>query len=237
MGLDMNVAAKPREGFEEEFNLLWVQYWTASGAMPDPELQKKSFLGRLLHRAPQVDTEQIAARIGEISVPAYASIGAPVVGVDEAASLWVRQQFEAGHLAFPTLEAALSEMQGYHSVEALPPGDAFPLYSNGGLYEGADRTSFRGQFLEDCVPVIGKPLLKQAWNPMLAHEFRDWGSEMQQAAARFASSEGVTEILSPDSALPQEDATEAERMAHIVGSAARWALWWSQRGHGMEPFF
>ena len=39
-----------------------------------------------------------------------------------------------------------------------------PKYSHGGLYEGADETSFHGALLNDCRDVLSKDLLNEAWN-------------------------------------------------------------------------
>jgi hypothetical protein len=57
----------------------------------------------------------------------------------------------------------LREFHGYY-VLRLVQCDGVPRYSNGGLYEGADETSFRGDFLKDCADVLGQDLLNDAWN-------------------------------------------------------------------------
>ena len=105
------------------------------------------------------------ARFQEISIPGYARIGAPRVGQDRTANEWI---LDARKPRTPEEAAAvLKGSEGYYAVR-LVKRDGLPEYSHGDLYEGADATSFRGAFLNDCPDVLSAGLLNDAWN----HKFR-----------------------------------------------------------------
>ena len=124
MGLELIVEGSPKPGHEHE----WRQ------------LLERSFADEKLSKA-QV------ARFQEISIPGYARIGAPRVGYDNAANQWILEARNAK--THKEVAAALQEFEGYYVVR-LVECDGVPRYSHGGLYEGADETSFRGAFLNDC---------------------------------------------------------------------------------------
>jgi hypothetical protein len=56
------------------------------------------------------------------------------------------------------------------------------MHSNGGLYEGADETSFRGAFLNDCQDVLNTALLKDAWNHKFPEQAVEYGKRLLEAA-------------------------------------------------------
>jgi hypothetical protein len=234
LGLDLNPLAKPIPGHEAEFAEVWRRYQLAEGRIKDPA---KGFLSRFFSGAKRGDAEALAARIAEISVPHYEAVGAPVVGEDEAADRWLRERFAAGDMpAFRSLEEAVVAMEGYHALEALPDCDGFPVYTNANAYEGVDRASFRGSFLKSCEPVLGEELINRAWEPMLAADLARWGAALGERARAFAARDGVETVIGRrEIAFAGED--DPATQAHIADSAARWALWWSARGHGSEPYF
>ena len=102
-------------------------------------------------------------------------------------------------------------------------------------YDGVDRTSFRGKFLELCDEIIGQDLLNAAWSSMLAEELAEWGDALAEAVEAYAKAHNVTGVLGRPSVEFEEDT--AQTKAHIVDSAARWARFWSRRGHGSEAYF
>ena len=87
----------------------------------------------------------------------------------------------------------LKEFEGYYVVR-LVKCDGVPTYSHGGLYEGADETSFRGAFLNDCRDVLSKALLKEAWNHKLPEEAVAYGKRLL-AAADTAEASGRVPML------------------------------------------
>jgi hypothetical protein len=121
MGLDLVVEGCAKPGHEDEWR----------------SLLKRSFADEQL-------SEGEIARFQQISIPGYERIGAPRVGQDRAANEWILQ---ARKPQTPEEAAAvLKQFEGYYVVR-LVDCDGVPKYSNSGLYEGADETSFRGAFL------------------------------------------------------------------------------------------
>lgn len=109
MGLDLILEGSARAGYEAEW-LRLVERSFANSATPDGELSDAEF-----------------ARFDEISIPAYARIGAPRVGTDAEADAWI---IEAKRAQTPEDAAiVLREFDGYH-VLRLCKCDGIPAYSN-----------------------------------------------------------------------------------------------------------
>src|ERR1041385_349164 len=156
MGLDLVVEGCPKPGHERE----WRQ------------LLKRSFADEELSNSE-------VARFRQITIPAYERIGAPRVGYDDAANQWILQAQKV-----KTAEEAasvLKEFAGYYVVR-LVECDGVPKYSSGGLYEGADETSFRGALLNDCRNVLSKHLLKDAWKHKFPEDAVAYGRLLLLAA-------------------------------------------------------
>ena len=233
MGLDMNPMAAPMPGFEAEFGALLRQL---PGRTPPP---RSNLLDRLLGRDQQhPDRETLITRFNEISVPPFSNLDAPIAGRDNEADDWIMARFSEGRFGETDASAneAISAMAGRHMIEALPDCDGFPVYSNGGLYEGVDRTSFRGSFLNDCQDCLSQEQMERAWVHMSAEELSAYASELSQSSARFARARGVEKVLGQREPPDAEENNDAAQ-AHIVDSLARWASFWSAKGHGSEPFF
>lgn len=79
------------------------------------------------------------------------------------------------------IAAVLKEFDGYYAVRLIKC-DGEPEYSNGGLHDGADETSFRGSFLNDCQDVLSKGLLSKAWNHKFPQEAVAYGKALLAAA-------------------------------------------------------
>lgn len=71
---------------------------------------------------------------------------------------------------------------------------------------------------------------------MLAHELHEYGLLLLDGAREYAAAQQVEHVehlrMPPDS-----DETSAESRVHIVFAAAKWCLFWAERGHGLEPWF
>lgn len=126
--------------------------------------------------------------IKEISVPGYQRIGRPQVGRDSAANQWILDARKAN--TPEQIAALLKEYDGYYVVR-LAKCDGAPQYSRGGLYVGADDTSFRGAFLNDCRDVLSEALLRDAWNHKFPEEAVANGKRLL-AAADAAEGSGRT---------------------------------------------
>jgi hypothetical protein len=212
MGLDWNPLARPKPGTELEFERIVKTDLDKIGAS---------------------EREAMMARFHEITEPPYATLGAPRVGFDAAADDWLREQLrEQGREA--EFAAAAADMRGYYVLDLVPDSPGLPVYTSGG-YDGVDRYTFRGKFLDDAQRIIGKQLYERAWDLMTATELAAYGQALLDAGRQFAR-EHKLEALEQQREAPAEIGSDASGV-HIVFSAAQWCLWWSARGHGLEPYW
>jgi len=122
----------------------------------------------------------------------------------------------------------------------LPESDGLPAYSNWGLGSYWERWSFRAQFLDNsCEDVLGQTLLAEAWLHHLPDQLADYGKRLMNCARAYARIHNVSHILtarwfSAKEEAMGEDSTSPLHKAHVIASAARWAAFWSSRGHGMN---
>jgi hypothetical protein len=215
VGLDLVVEGCAKLGYEKE----WRQ------------LLERSFADEEL-------SEAEVAQFKEISVPGYQRIGAPQVGRDSAANQWI---LDARKPSTPEeVAAVLKEFDGYY-VLRLVKCDGVPTCSHGGLYEGADETSFRGAFLNDCQDVLSKALLKEAWNHKFPEQAVAYGKRLL-AAADAAEASG--KVPTPGHTLLSRLGLSKERepvpiadQLDIVRSAGRWFVFWGERGHPVRAWF
>ncbi|HLQ50296.1 MAG TPA: hypothetical protein VK129_02285 [Terriglobales bacterium] len=215
MGLDLIVEGCAKPGYERE----WRQ------------LLERSFADKEL-------SEAEVARFGEICVPGYERIGAPRVGCDSAANQWI---VEARNAKTPDeVAAVLKEFKGYYVVR-LVECDGAPKYSNGGLYEGADETSFRGAFLNNCQDVLSKGLLNEAWNHKFPEQAVAYGKALLAAAAAAETAGRVPKqrrtLLSRLGLAKDPKPVAMEEQIDIVRDAGRWFVFWGERGHPIRAWF
>src|SRR5579863_9701685 len=166
MGLDLTVEACAKPGHEQEWR----------------HLLERSFADEEL-------SEAELAQFQAISIPGYEHIGAPRVGSDDAANDWILRARKAETPEEAT--AVLKEFEGYYVVR-LVECDGVPKYSSGGLYEGADETSFRGAFLKDCEDVLNKDLLNDAWNHKFPEGAVAYGKALLAAAEAREAAGGTS---------------------------------------------
>lgn len=215
MGLDLTVEGCAKPGYEQEWR----------------HLLERSFADEEL-------SEAEVARFQAISIPGYQRIDAPQVGFDDAANEWI---LKARNPKTPEEAiAVLKEFEGYHVVR-LVECDGVQKYSNGGLYAGADETSFRGSFLDDCKDVLSKDLLNQAWDHKFPEDAVAYGKVLL-AAAEAAERTGRTPkrrrtlLARLGMAKEQEPVAIAEQL-DIVRAAGRWFVFWGERGHAIRAWF
>lgn len=215
MGLDLVVEGCAKPGYEKEWR----------------RLLERSFADEEL-------SEAEVARFKEISVPGYQRIGAPQVGRNSAANQWILDARKAN--TPEEVAAVLKEFDGYYVVR-LVKCDGVPMYSHGGLYEGADETSFRGAFLNDCQDVLSKALLKEAWNHKFPEQAVAYGKELF-AAADAAEAPGRAPIrrrtlLSRLRLAKESEPVPIADQLDIVRMAGRWFTFWGERGHAIRAWF
>jgi hypothetical protein len=217
MGLDWHPLGKPKPGREAEFDKLYKKILYA---FRDPEALWK--------------------KLQELAVSPYETLRAPRVGFDADADRWSAERFSKR----PEKQLSVSECEwgqmfhGYYVLDLVLPNDGIPIYSNGGAGGYCEAFSFRAQFLKDCRDVLGEDLLGEGWVHHTAVELKDYGTRLRACVASFADRAGVTEVLGrrdrPDWL---SDWEHPASKAHIMDSAARWCLFWSERGHGLIADF
>jgi hypothetical protein len=214
MGLDLIVEGCAKPGHEDEWR----------------RLLKRPF-------ADEEPSESEIARFREISIPGYERIGAPRVGYDSAADEWI---LEARKAKTPEeIAAVLKEFAGYYVVR-LVECDGVPKHSHGGLYEGADETSFRGAFLEDCEDVVNPNLLEEAWEHKFPEEAVAYGKALlasAEAAERAGRAPRRRSLLARLGWTKEREPMPITDQLDIARAAARWFIFWGERGHAIRAWF
>ena len=214
MGLDLTVEGCARLGHEQEWH----------------DLLARSFADEEL-------ADAHVKRFQQISIPGYERLGAPRVGYDDVANEWILKARNA-----KTLEEAatvLKEFEGYYVVR-LVECDGVPRYSSGGLYEGADETSFRGAFLKSCKDVLRKDLLRKAWNHKFPEEAVAYGEALLAAADAAEAGRGAKRrrtLFAQLGLVKEAEPVTMEEQLDIVRAAGRWFIFWGKRGHPIRACF
>jgi hypothetical protein len=202
-------------------------------AIPGHEAEWESIIRRFFSEE-ELSEDEIE-RFQSISLPAYATLGAPRVGSDAAADDWIADRM-ADRMS---REQAIAEYNGYYAL-ALIESDGLPKFTNSGLYEGVDDTSFRGKFLESCTMVLRKGLIEEAWNHRMPEEAVAYGKSL--LAAVTDARNGNTLIPRKPSMLrsffgsPPEIIPLDEQL-DIVETAGRWFIFWGSRGHPIRAYY
>lgn len=213
MGLDLVVEGCAKPGYESE----WRQ------------LLQRAFADSQLSEAEIV-------RFNDISIPGFERIGAPRVGFDATADAWI---IDARKARTPEdVAKALKDFHGY-CVVRLVKCDGVPGYSNGGLYDGVDETSFRGEFLKNCMNVIDEPLLDTAWEHKLPEAAIEYGRTLLAAAeaAETSAREVRRSLLSRLGLFRSAEPTPLPEQVDIVRAAGNWFVFWGERGHPIRAYF
>lgn len=215
MGLDLVPEGKAKQGREAE----WRAIMTAL------------FAGRKIDAATR-------ARFSQIIIHPYEVVGAPRVGSDKRADEWIVAKL--GTKTDEEIAARLQELQGYYVLElANSPG--VPRYSNGWAAGSVDLTSFRGQFLKDCVgDGVPARLVERAWEHKWPEQAVAYGDELLRAAAsapklRTIESRSLLRRLGFIRAR-SSPAREVE-VADVPKSAGEWHKFWGQRGHPIFAYY
>jgi len=224
MGLDMRPMGKPKPGYEKEFSRLFE-------LLTSKQTQKKlSFLDKLSGKR-VASNEDLLKEWLSIQIPTYETIKAPKVGRDQEAENWIRQKYKEQKTE-KSEEEFISEFEGYYVIELAKELDGVPVY----FVLGQDENVFRGQFVNDCVDLMGEDLVNEAWETKLAPEALDYGWRLMAIADKIGLENNLqnlkTQRMPPDS---DEDSLESK--LHIVYSLAKWLIFYGENGHGYEADF
>lgn len=236
MDIHLNVLARPLPGHEAEFeelvDLLDAAPWGRTQP-PNPYTTTRA-TGLFGWRKETVfDFDAANARFDEVSEPHYALLGAPVVGRDPEADTWLQQAVTDKEIDAKSDADALKRYCGLHVLDVLPACDGFPVYSAHNWDRSFDRACFYGTVLHACSSLIGDELVEYLHGPLLAPELAEWGDKLRHWADVFAEENQLTAILGDRDFVSDDD---PDATLHIVDQMARWAAYWSSRGHGSAPF-
>ena len=220
MGLDMRPLGKPKKGFEKRFKEIFEM-------VESDNIPKPSFLDKLKGKKfPTKD--QLIQEWFENQIPTYETIKAPMVGKDPEAEKWLKEKYEELEKK-PTYEEFLKEHQGFYVIPLAKEQDGVPCY----IALGQDENVFRGQFLTDCIDIIGEELANEAWETKLADETLDYGNRLMSVANKIAK-ENKLEYLKDQRIPPDTDEEHLESKLHIVYTLAKWLVFYGKNGHGYE---
>ena len=240
MDIILNVMSRPLAGYDSEFEKLvdWIDTSRFSNpTSPHPYTIYKStgFLG--LGRKKEVfDIDAALARFHEISQHSGVTLNAPVVGRDAQADEWALEAFAKGWLNAKNAADAVTRYKGLYVFDLLPTCDGFPVYSPSSWDRGYDRTSLNGTVLDAFEEEIGTDLTEYLHGPILAGELAEWARKLRLWADNYAQTHQLETILGNRDFISDDDGGP-ETCLHIVDQTARWAAFWSARGHGAEPHF
>lgn len=222
MGLDMRPMGKPKPGFEKRY--VEIYEMVTQDKIPKPGFLK--VVGKKYPTREELLEEWFANQI-----QAYETIGAPKVGRDKEADEWIRNQYNQMEEK-PPLDEFLKEYDGYYVIELAKEQDGVPIYRA----MGQDENVFRGEFLRDCINILGEELASEAWNTKMAGEALDYGNRLMAAADNIAREKNLS-YLKTQRAAPDTDEDSIESKLHIVYSLARWLIFYGKNGHGYEADF
>ncbi len=94
----------------------------------------------------------------------------------------------------------------------------------------------RGEFLKDCVDLIGKELVTEAWGTKLSDDTLDYGKRLLHTADTIAK-ENNLEYLRTQRMPPETEENKIENKLHIVYAVAKWLIFYGKNGHGYEADF
>jgi hypothetical protein len=211
MGLDWNPGPKAKPGFETEWRELWL------------ELQFKSCLSR----------ESKEQRFAEITTTAFDTLGTPRVGFDASATEWARRTFSNRVDKSLTEDVFLQRMRGFYVLDLVAQCDGLPRYTNGHAGGYVERYAFRGQFLKDCLSIIGKDLLESSYISKLPEGTVEHGDKLLESAEAFAASRNL-DLTRTHLA---EDPDTVEFHLDVAFAAGKWCRFWGEKGHWLEAYW
>src|SRR5690606_24012737 len=150
MGLDMRPMGKPKPGFEKRF--IDIFEMLTKNIVPQP-----SFFDKVKGKKYQSKDELLEEWCAN-QIQTYETIKAPKVGHDKEADEWIIKRYNELEQK-PSLEQFLKDHDGYYVIELAKEQDGVPVY----IAMGQDKNVFRGQFLLDCIDLVGEEVVNEAW--------------------------------------------------------------------------
>lgn len=224
MGLDWKPLNKPKAGYEQEYCQIF-KYLTGK------EKQKIGFIEKLKGKR-ELNQEDLLDKFLSISSTAYETLNAPEVGINQEATKWAEAQFENREDKSLSFDEFMTQMKGYYVLDLVPECDGIPMYI--AMHDEAH--VFRAQFLNDCEEILSAELFEKAYESKLADETLEYAKKLMVVAEEYARTNNCMN-LKDQKRPPDVDEDSPESKAHILFSAAKWLIYWSSRGHGMEASY
>lgn len=196
----MRPMGKPKPGFENRFVEIFEM--VTKDNIPQP-----SFFDKLKGKKYPTKDELLQEWFGN-QIPTYETIKAPRVGRDKEADEWIKAQYNELEQK-PPLEQFLEEHEGYYVIELAKEQDGVPVY----ISIGQDENVFRGQFLRDCIDLIGEDLVNEAWETKQANDALDYGNRLMAIADKLAKEHNL-EYLKTQRLPPDTDEDTKEQTAY-----------------------
>lgn len=223
MGLDMRPMGKPKPGFEKRY--LEIFEMVSQDKIPQP-----SFLDRLKGKKMPTREELLEEWLAN-QIQTYETIRAPRVGRDREADEWIKKKYLETD-KFVSESEFIKQHDGFYVIELAKERDGVPVY----IALQQDENVFRGQFMQDCVDLIGEDLVNEAWETKLADATLDYGQRLMTVADRIAN-ENNLQFLKDQRLPPDTNEDSIESKLHIVYSLAKWLIFYGKNGHGYEADF
>ncbi len=220
MGLDLRPLGKPKKGFEKRY--IEIFKMIESDNIPKPNFWDK------LRGKKYPTKDELIQEWFQNQIPTYETIKAPMVGRDPEAEEWLKEKYKELEKQ-SSYDEFLKEHQGFYVIPLAKEQDGVPCY----FALGQDENVFRGQFIVDCVDIIGNDLANEAWETKLAEDALDYGNRLLTVANKTAK-ENKLEYLKDQRTPPDMDEETLESKLHIVYSLAKWLIFYGKNGHGYE---
>jgi len=220
MGLDMCPMGKPKPGCRKRFRKIFE-------ILTGIKVQKLSLLDRMTGVKKKTKS-QLLKEWNEIQIQSYETLKAPKVGRDKEAQIWLKELYENSDKKL-NLNQLENKYRGYYIIELSKEQDGVPVYKS----FNQDQNVFRGEFLKNCVELIGEDLVAEAWQNKLDKETLDYGKRLLQRANEIAKTKGL-EYLKDQKHPPDSSPESDESKLHVVYSLSKWLIFYGKNGHGYE---
>jgi hypothetical protein len=220
MGLDMRPMGKPKPGFEKRFLEIFEM-------VNQDKIPQATFLDKLIGKKLPTREELLKEWFAN-QIQTYETIKAPRVGRDKEADEWIKKKYNETDKSISESEF-IQQHEGLYVIELAKETDGVPVY----IALDQDENVFRGQFMQDCIDLIGEDLVSEAWETKLAKETLDYGQRLMKVADKIAIEKGL-QFLNDQRLPPDSDEDSIESKLHVVYSLSRWLIFYGANGHGYE---
>jgi hypothetical protein len=234
---------KPKPGFEEQHAQLFQAMQHAiffDVPAPRLSLRLKEYLEVLLGRRKPADLSRarlangpaIHKQLNDISISPLETLGCPRVGIDASADSWLEQAFETRveRREGMTFEEFKHDLHGEYVLALAPPSEGLPSYVGAPRFFMED-CCFLGKFLtlDGIEEILGPDVHIQAWSHFMPQDLLDFAEQLEDAAQRHATEQGITrDVLALQAG---EEFSHEEEQLMVLLAAARWCRFWGEDGH------